>query len=528
MIDGIPKNEIRLELEKILKTRAFVKSPLIARFLRFVVETTLDGHGNQIKEYTVAVTVLDKPHSFNPQLDASVRINAIRLRKMLSEYYQQEGNEEKIRIELPKGTYLPHFSHIIQEAEIITGELKPVSPEIDETICILPFTGFIQHPSLDFSISGFCEFLSEKLSLFQDIKVISFHSASRFMQEDGSIENIGKALGVSYYLTGSIELDQDQFQVSFQLIDAQSNAYIWSQQMEVSLLSAKVMDAADYISNQIVSSLAGYSGFIHYRKVLDINQEPPLTNKTANAIFWFYHYQVHHTKPLFYEAIQKLEKVLADDEQCSLCWAILGHLYGDALIYNYPTAKNPLETAKFCVAKALEFDEHCQHAHLANAWVHILMRNKKEILASLKKVDEINPNSSIFKAMSSLGLSLAGEYTDSIACLKKAKLLHPLPYWWMSVPEIFVALKAHEYEKVIFLARKASTPSVIFEHIFEMIGLYYMKDFTALKLLEKAYYEKYPEGIAFLIQALPAILLDDELAGIISHALRNIEKDFLQ
>jgi adenylate cyclase len=522
MYDSISKEDIKQALEKIRSSSKFSRSPILSKFLQFIVLNTIDGHTNQIKEYTVGFKVLNKPHTFNPQLDASVRIHAVRLRKLLTEYYQTEGIDATIRIEIPKGRYTPTFSNNTNSH--LETSLSTPSAEIikEDSICILPFTGFIQHPSFDFSVIGFCEFLSEKLSLFQDIKVVSFYSASRFMQEGGSVEHIGKELGVSYYLTGSIELDDEQLRVSYQLIEAATNAFIWSHQTEASLLSSEVMEAADNISNQIVASLAGYSGFIHYSKILDRYHEPPLNNKMANAIFWFYHYQVHHTKALFYEAIQKLEKVVAEDENCALCWAVLAHLYGDALIYNYHTDKNPLETAQAYVAKALEHDEYCQHAHLANAWVQILLRNKKEILASLKKVDTINPNSSMVKAMCALGLSLAGDYDESLAYLKKAKQLHPLPYWWMSVPEILVALKNNAYDKVIFLARKSGTPSVIFEHIFEMIGLYYLGDNKSLLHVLPLYKKKFPDGIAFVQNALPAILLDDEVAEKIKKALQEI------
>jgi tetratricopeptide (TPR) repeat protein len=348
------------------------------------------------------------------------------------------------------------------------------------------------------------------------------------MQEGGSIENIGKALGVSYYLTGSIELDQDQFQVSFQLFEAERNSLVWSQQTEASLLSKPVMEAADSISSQIVASLAGYSGLIHYRRLLNENHLPPLSNKMANAIFWFYHYQVNHTSNLFYQAVERLEAVVAEDENCALCWAVLAHLYADALIYYYKTAKEPLETAQAYVAKAFKLDPTCQHAHLVKGWIHILRREKGEAMAMFERTDELNPNSSTFKAMCSLGMALIGEYEKSLDYLKKVKRLNPLPYWWMNIPELFVALKENEYQKVVFFARKSSTPPVIFEHIFEMIGVYYLGDFQALKVLKKNYYTKYPDGIAYLIQALPAILLDDELAGIIRKALQNIDTDLWQ
>ena len=522
MINSIPKQEIRVALEIILATPGFKRSPLLSRFLRFVVETTLDGYGHHIKEYTVGIEVLNKPQGFNPQTDASVRINAIRLRKMLAEYYQQVNDYTQIRIELPKGSYQPFFSQFAPKTDILSREPKQEETDEEDIVGVIPFTGFIHDSSLDFSISGFCEFLSKKLSLFQDVKVISFHSASRYMQEDGRMEHIGSALGVSYYLSGSIELGKEQLWISFQLMEAKTNSLIWSQQTEISLLSMDIMDAADNISGQIVSSLAGYSGLIHYHKLLDKNKIPTLSHKMENAIFWFYHYEVHHTRQLFYQAIQRLETVVAEDGNCALCWAVLAHLYADALIYNYPTQKNTLETAVAYVTKAFELDPDCQHAHLVQAWIHILLRNREAALVSLEKTNAINPGSSAFKALCSLGMALSGEYARSLEFLKQAKQLNPLPFWWMSLPELFIALKNQEYDKAVFFARKSSTPSGIFEHLFEMIGLYYLDDMAVLKDLVKVYHAKYPEGITFLTTALPGILQDDELAGTVREALQQI------
>jgi TolB-like protein len=518
------KVTIEDELEKILASNGFKRSPLLSRFLRFVVENTLDGNSNQIKEYTVAVKVLGKPLNFNPQLDASVRINAIRLRNMLTEYYQENKNDVTYHIELPKGRYIPIFTQNGKEPALYPDSSQEEDSGAADIICIMPFSGLVQHPSLDFSIPGFCEFLSEKLSQFEDIQVVSFHSALKFTNEGGRLEHAGTSLGVFYYLTGSVEVDEEQLIISFQLFDAKKNIIIWSKHTSASLLQTRVMEAADTITNQVVSSLAGYSGFLHYRKVLDKNRVPPLTNKMANAIFWFYNYHVYQSEELYYAAIKRLEEVVKIDGDCALCWAVLSNLYADALIYNYTTNKSPLEAAIICVEKAFALDPHCQHAHLAYGWIQIILRNKIQVLATIEKIDQINPNSSTFKAMCSLGLAFLGEYSKSLASLEYAKKLNPLPYWWMNLPETFLALKAGNFEKVIYLARKSSTPRMIFEHLFEMIGLYYLDHFAELTRILRVYKTHYPNGLLFVENALRTVLLDDELVEIISKALKEIDK----
>jgi TolB-like protein len=285
MYDSISKEDIKQALEKIRSSPKLSRSPILARFLQFIVLSTIDGHSNQIKEYTVGIKVLNKPHNYNPQLDASVRIHAVRLRKLLAEYYQLEGSNEPIRIEMLKGSYTTTFSK--NTNGYIEREWIAPSVEImkEDSICILPFTGFIQQPSPDFSIVDFCEFLSDKLSLFQDIKVVSFDAASQFIDEGGSLETIGKDLGVTYYLSGSIEMDDEQIRVSFQLFESYNNVFIESRQIEVSLLSATIMEAVENITNQTVASLAGYRGMIHYNKLKDINHPPPVTNKISQCHF---------------------------------------------------------------------------------------------------------------------------------------------------------------------------------------------------------------------------------------------------
>ena len=71
---------IRSELTKILSSPVFVNSPRMIRFLRYVVETTLEGNGGLIKEYVIAREVFEKPETYDPQADSTVRTEASKLR----------------------------------------------------------------------------------------------------------------------------------------------------------------------------------------------------------------------------------------------------------------------------------------------------------------------------------------------------------------------------------------------------------------------------------------------------------------
>ncbi len=100
---------IRAGLNRVLASSDLRGSPRLATFLRFVVEATLAGRAEQIKGYTIAVEALGRPPSFDPQADPIVRVEATRLRRALQSYYGHEGQDDPLRIHIPKGGYVPVF-----------------------------------------------------------------------------------------------------------------------------------------------------------------------------------------------------------------------------------------------------------------------------------------------------------------------------------------------------------------------------------------------------------------------------------
>jgi len=101
--------QVRGALGRVLADEAFQNSERLSRFLRFVVERTLAGESDQLKEYRIGVEVFGRPSTYDPRLDPVVRLEARRLRAKLQAYYQAEGQQDPLRIEVPKGGYAPCF-----------------------------------------------------------------------------------------------------------------------------------------------------------------------------------------------------------------------------------------------------------------------------------------------------------------------------------------------------------------------------------------------------------------------------------
>jgi hypothetical protein len=114
---------IRVQLQRILNSQEFAGVLRLQRFLSFVVETSLEGRSAEIKETLVAVEVYGRPPDYNPQMDASVRVEAGRLRARLRRYYEGPGRSDEIEITLPRGTYSPSFERRPRASEAVPAAI---------------------------------------------------------------------------------------------------------------------------------------------------------------------------------------------------------------------------------------------------------------------------------------------------------------------------------------------------------------------------------------------------------------------
>ena len=112
----VSPDEAMAELACVLDSVTFSKSPVLRRFLTFLVERTLQGRAGEVKEYVLGVDVFDRGSDFDPRTDTIVRAHARRLRAKLQEYYEGSGRADRTVIELPKGSYLVVFRLAPQSA----------------------------------------------------------------------------------------------------------------------------------------------------------------------------------------------------------------------------------------------------------------------------------------------------------------------------------------------------------------------------------------------------------------------------
>jgi hypothetical protein len=129
-VANLPVEEWSL-VQRIAATPTFTRSDFLTKFLLYICDRKLRGHEDEITEYQIGTHALGRPESFHTGEDNIVRNYARLLRKNLAEYFEHEGSEEELVLEIPKGHYRPVFRRRELKALAVEGlkeETVPTDP----------------------------------------------------------------------------------------------------------------------------------------------------------------------------------------------------------------------------------------------------------------------------------------------------------------------------------------------------------------------------------------------------------------
>jgi TolB-like protein len=221
-------HSVLAHLQSILDSPEFAHSARMRRFLSFVVEETLAGRADSLKEYTIATHVFDRPASFNPTIDPVVRVEARRLRAKLADYYGRCRSQCGVMITLPKGHYIPQF----------VPPSKPAAPPAAVTVAAFSPVGA--------GAERCCETLHfeliDQLTRVHQVKV-ALHDHSSPRAEGANI------------LTGCIRVHGDQVRVLAHIIESGTAHCQWSIAIDIVASEVHEEQLATRLAEDVVAYL---------------------------------------------------------------------------------------------------------------------------------------------------------------------------------------------------------------------------------------------------------------------------------
>jgi hypothetical protein len=103
------KDQVRRQMERLLATAHFRNSRRYPALFRFIVEETLEGRGEFLKERLLGIRVFNRAPNYDTADDPIARVTIAEIRKRIAQYYHEEAHESEMRIELMPGRYEPEF-----------------------------------------------------------------------------------------------------------------------------------------------------------------------------------------------------------------------------------------------------------------------------------------------------------------------------------------------------------------------------------------------------------------------------------
>jgi adenylate cyclase len=228
--DPVPATAVRDQLARVVNSPGFVSSARLCRFLTHIVNQTIDGAINSLKEFSIAMEVFDRTSEYDPNIDAIVRVEARRLRAKLKAYYEEgQGKDDPVLIGLRPGSYVPVFRWLDAQPAKHREEIGAAMAPGGSCVAVLPFVNMSPEPEQDYFCDGITEEITNSLTRVSGLKVIARTSAFHFKGASIDIREVGQRLGADLVIEGSVRKADQQLRITAQAIQTESGHHLWSE-----------------------------------------------------------------------------------------------------------------------------------------------------------------------------------------------------------------------------------------------------------------------------------------------------------
>lgn len=384
---AVPAAEsIQQQVNRILASPEFKATDVQKSFLKFVVETVLDGRPHEIKGYTVATQVFGRGEDFNQATDPIVSIQANKLRRALERYYLVAGQNDPVRIDIPKGTYVPTFvAHELTKTKFDLEALSVASLTRWPLVLIRPFRNLTDNDGLNFMALGLSIELTAELSRYQEVRVLMENPAGHGRRVSDT--------SARFILEGTIRSDASGMKVVVHLLDAQTGLLVWSDSHNCILEAARLIAFQEKVARVVAVKVGGERGVIFRTLSSEAKNQPPAIFKTYEAILRYYEFELTLSPEHFAQAMAALTYATTIEPGCGHVWSMLARLYANVFSLEIPGFENALEKATQFAQKGINLSPNSQRSRVILAFVRFFQNELSFAKAEIDKALELNPNS---------------------------------------------------------------------------------------------------------------------------------------
>jgi TolB-like protein/Flp pilus assembly protein TadD len=476
-LTDIEAAEIRSELQRILRSRAFEKASRSQSLLSYLVESAIAHPPVAVKEYTLAIDVFGRAETYDSNVDATVRVEAGRLRSRLREYYMAEGRDDAVTITIPKGGYAATFSRRALASASIQRDASspdPKAPEAQVTVpsalrlsarigrifpqasllrvltvvacigvllaglsalrereikaasiqsmAVLPLRSLSGSPDQNYLAEGMTDELNTELARIPHLRVISHDSVIHEDLQKKSLRQIAADLDVDAVVEGSILSSGNKLRINVQLTDVRSDRQLWAAGVDgdVNNLIALEGNVAQEIASHARLALApGSEG----HGLAAEKPSPEAYDAYLRARYYLDKRDATRSTEYFRRAIDL-------DPTFASAYAGLSESYEAAFTIGSAQAEDARSIALASAHKAIELDPQNGAAYSALGTIEFTQlwdwtRAEQDFLRGI----QLSPDDSFPVAMYGLFLDSRNRPGEALAQMRRAAAMDPLSFY---------------------------------------------------------------------------------------------------
>lgn len=449
-------DQIRAYLDALTASPAFTSSPRRTKLLRYLVEKTLAGNGEQISEYGMGLDVFDKPSSFDQRIESVVRNEVSRLRKQLKEYYAGEGRGDRIVIDIPMRSYCPvfefrdvetsparsepapilapvpparHWKTVILWAGLALGvaaaglvlwRVKNPSPGPLRSLAVLPFQNLSPQKENEYLADGMTEELTNDFAQWKDLRVVARTSASQFKGKAVDVREIGRRLNVDAILEGSFAKQGDRIRITAQLNRTSDGYHLWSKAYDAR--SGDVLGVQQEISQAIAATVRSLG-----QKLPEPAIHPTTTNLEAHDLYLrgSYVLSLKNTDSLT-KGLALLEQAVNKDPNYAMAYLQIADTEFALLAAGMIPPDEGPRRIKTALENAIRADPRCAEAHgMMAGLIHSQDWDWPRAEAEFKLAIEQGAGA-VTHSLYGWSLTTQGRFAEALTQLEIAQDLNPL------------------------------------------------------------------------------------------------------
>ncbi len=339
------------------------------------------------------------------------------------------------------------------------GERAPAGPQscmslnYIPSIAVLPFANMSGDSAQEHFADGVSEELITELARFRDLFVVARNSSFTFKGKHAKVQDIGRELGVSYVVEGSVRIVGNRLRVTAQLIETESGGHIWADRYDLELEDILTVQAE--IAQIIAGVISPEIGRAEQKRARRRPAQHLNAWESYQRGLWHLN---RFTHPDLLEAKRSFEVAISCDPDFAAAHSGLAYALVQEVMYSEPADTGQLvQLALDSARKGVELDSYDAFAHYVLGRAYILRRELDIACGEFQKAIELNP--SFAYAYYGLGVALLdlSRFEEALENFRYAERLSPRdPHAWAFIHYQAWPLFAWErYEEVVDLERQA-------------------------------------------------------------------------